>query len=132
MDRTQDWPYSQAITEHVPHKQTKSKSSHPWVDYETKKLIRRRNTIHQRWKKCGDEDLKQEFKLLKRQVQKSLRRLYWRYVENLISDDVTNPRRSSGASSKQEELRGWEFLHSKILRNSLQTSKNKLSFSITS
>ena len=81
----------QALTEHVPHKQTKSKPSHPWVDYETKKLIRRRNKIHKRWKKRGDEDLKQELKLLKRQVQKSLRRLYWRHVENLISDDVTNP-----------------------------------------
>ena len=58
---------SQALTEHVRHKQTKSKPSHPWVDHGTKKLIQRRNRIHKRWKKCGDEDLKQEFKLLKRQ-----------------------------------------------------------------
>ena len=92
----------QALTEHVPHKQTKSKPSHPWVDYETKKLIRRRNRIHKRWKKCGDEDLKQELKLLKRQVQKSLRRLYWRHVENLISDDVTNP------TSSKKKL--WSFI----------------------
>ena len=82
---------SQTHTEHVHHKQTKLKPSHQWVDYETKKLIRRRNRIHKRWKTCGDEDLKQEFKLLKWQVQKTLRRLYWRHVENLISDDVTNP-----------------------------------------
>ena len=54
------------------------------------------------YKKCGDEDLKQEFKLLKRQVQKSLRRLYWRHVENLISDDVTNP-----TSSKKKF---WSFI----------------------
>ena len=73
---------SQALTEHVPHKQTKSKPSHPWVDYETKKLIRMRNRIRKRWKRCGNEDLKQEFKFLKRQVQKSLRRLYWKHVEN--------------------------------------------------
>ena len=70
--------------------------------------------------------------MLKRQVQKSLRRLYWRHIEHLISDDATKPpRRSSGASSKQEELRGWESLHSKTLGNSLQTQKNKSSFSIT-
>ena len=56
---------SQALIEHVPHKQTKSKPSHPWVNYETK-LIRRRNRIRKRWKKCGDKELKQEFKLLKR------------------------------------------------------------------
>ena len=97
---------SQALIEHVPHKQTKSKPSHPWVDHETKKLIQRRNRIHKRWKKCGDEDLKQEFKLLKRQVQKSLRRLYWRHAEYLISDDVTNP-----TSSKKKF---WCFIKARI------------------
>ena len=36
---------SHALSEHVPHKQTKAKPSHPWVDYETKKLIRMRDRI---------------------------------------------------------------------------------------
>ena len=135
MDSPQDWPKPSPYRT-GPHKQTKSKPSHPWVDCETKKLIPRKNKIHKRGKKCGDEDLKQEFKLLKRQVQKNLRRLYSRLVENLISYDVTNPtsskKKCTGASSKQEELTGWVSLHSQILGNSLHTLKNKPSFSITS
>ena len=46
-----------------------------------KKLIRRRNKIYKRWKSVK----------VKWQVQNSLRSLYWRHVERLISDDVTNP-----------------------------------------
>ncbi|XP_076434604.1 uncharacterized protein LOC143274619 [Babylonia areolata] len=81
---------SQALSDHVPHKQTRSKPSLPWVDYETKKLIRRRDRVHRRMKKNGDEALKQEFKALKHLIQKRLCRAYWRHVEGLISDEGEN------------------------------------------
>ena len=86
---------SQALKKHVPHKQAKSKPSHPWIDYETKKLIRKRDRIHKQLKKSGDESLKQKFRELKRLVQKHLRRSYWRHVEGLISDDNTGPSTSN-------------------------------------
>ena len=37
-----------ALTDNVYHKKTKTKQSHPWVDFETKKLIRRRDRIHKK------------------------------------------------------------------------------------
>ena len=81
---------NQALSDHVPHKRTRPKPSLPWVDYETKKLMRRRDRVHKRMKKSGDETLKQEFKTLKRLIQKRLRRAYWRYAEGLISGDGEN------------------------------------------
>ena len=81
---------NQALSDHVPHKQTRPKPSLPWVDYETKKLISRRDKVYKRMKKSGDETLKQEFKTLKRLIQKRLRRAYWRCAEGLISDDGEN------------------------------------------
>ncbi|XP_076452206.1 uncharacterized protein LOC143287853 [Babylonia areolata] len=81
---------SQELSDHVPHKQTRSKPSLLWVDCETKKLIRSQDRVHRRMKKNGDEALKQEFKALKRLIQKRLRRAYWRQVEGLISDEGEN------------------------------------------
>ena len=81
---------NQALSDHVPHKRTRPKPSLPWIDYETKKLIRRRDRVHKRIKKSGDETLKQEFKALKRLFQKRLRHAYWRYAEGLMSDDGEN------------------------------------------
>ena len=78
---------NQTLSDHVPHKRTRPKPSLPWVDYETKKFIRRRDRVHKHMKKSGDETFKQEFKTLKRLVQKLLCRAYWRYAEGLISDD---------------------------------------------
>ena len=85
--------------------------------------------------KCGDEDLKQEFKLLKRQVQKDLRRLYWRHIENIISDDITNPTSSkkkfwSFIKARRTEGMGMYPLkdNGKLITN----PKDKPNFSITS
>ena len=81
----------EAVAQHVPHKTAKSKCSLPWIDRDTRKLIKRRDCIHKGWKKSGNEEIKREFKHLKRQVQKRLRRSYWRYVENLITENDTTP-----------------------------------------
>lgn len=93
-----------ALRLHVPHRQTKSKPSYPWIDYETKKMIRKRDRIRKR-KKSSDEGLRQQFKSLKRQIQTRLRRLYWRYVEGLITD---NP--SDVTASKKKF---WSFIKAK-------------------
>ena len=81
----------EAVAQHVPHKTAKSKRSLSWIDQDTRKLIKRRDCIHKRWKKSGNEEFKREFKHLKRQVQKRLRRSYWRHVESLITENDTTP-----------------------------------------
>ena len=81
----------EAVAQHVPHQTAKSKYSLPWIDQDTRRLIKRRDCIHKRWKTSGNEEFKSEFKHLKRQVQKCLRRSYWPHVENLITESDTTP-----------------------------------------
>ena len=105
-----------ACTDHVPHKTTKKKPGLPWMDYETKKLIRRRDRVYKRLKKLGNppsenkdpdhvdqvdtslieliEKLQTELKSLKKTIQRRLRRAHWQYVERIIVD-TENPQTSS-------------------------------------
>ena len=55
------------------------------VDYETKKLIRRRDRIHKKWKKTADPALLQAFKSLKSLIQRRLRRQFSSFTEELIT-----------------------------------------------
>ena len=63
-------------------------------------MIRKRDRIHKRWKKTGRNDLKQEFHDLKREIQKRLRRSYWRYAEGLITDNTENTSNLSPTNKK--------------------------------
>ena len=51
----------QACAEHVPHRTTKSKSSLPWLDYNTKKLVIRRDRIHKKNGKRQEEKTLKNF-----------------------------------------------------------------------
>ena len=42
---------NQLIKEHVPHKIAKVKDSLPWINTETKKLIRKRDRLYKKMKK---------------------------------------------------------------------------------
>ena len=57
---------NQALSEHVLHRQAKSKPSHHWTDHETKRLIHKLDGIHKWWKKSGDESLRREFRTTQR------------------------------------------------------------------
>ena len=57
------------------------------MDYNSKKLIRKRDQAYKRWKKSGDPEHLQELKTLKRQVQRQLRRNYWSFTSHLIEDN---------------------------------------------
>ena len=57
---------NQALSEHVLHRQAKSKPSHHWTDHETKRLIHKLDGIHKWWKKSGDESLRREFRSTQR------------------------------------------------------------------
>ena len=81
----------QACADHVRHKTSKSKTSLPWIDQETKKMIRRRDRVHKRYKKTGRKDLEKEFHDLKRDIQRRIRRSYWQYVERLVTDRTEDP-----------------------------------------
>ena len=98
-----------ACTDHIPHRTTKSKSSLPWIDYETKKMIRRRDRIHKRMKKTGRTDLDAEFKSLKQQIQRRLRRSHWQYVEGLVGEEE----KSNEQRRKKANKRLYTYIKSK-------------------
>ena len=56
---------NQLIKEHVPHKIAKVKDSLPWINTETKKLIRKRYRLYKKMKKNGDLDTKKKLKKIK-------------------------------------------------------------------
>ena len=57
---------TERVQQCIPHRTTVPKRDLPWVDYELKKLIRRRDRIHKKWKKTGGDELYAAFRALKR------------------------------------------------------------------
>ena len=80
------------MKKHIPHKTPRRKQSYPWISQAIKKLIRRRDRKYRLMKRFGTDELKDIVKQLCREVQKELRRAFWRYVENIFTptDTETN------------------------------------------
>ncbi|KAL8591847.1 hypothetical protein ACOMHN_044343 [Nucella lapillus] len=49
-------------------------------------MIRRRDWLYKKWKKTKDEGLQNQIKVMKRHIQRRLRRTYLSFTENLITD----------------------------------------------
>lgn len=64
----------ESIQANIPHKIPGKSDSYPWITFEIKKLIQKRDRVYRQMKKQRTETLKQEVKNLKRVVQKKLRR----------------------------------------------------------
>lgn len=80
------------VKKHVPHKMTRSKLCHPWIDGKLKRLIRKRDRLYKQWKKSGNLETAAKCKKLKHQIQKQLRQAYWRHITNVVADQTTNKR----------------------------------------
>eukprot|EP00745_Piridium_sociabile_P027724 TRINITY_DN44613_c1_g1_i1.p1 TRINITY_DN44613_c1_g1~~TRINITY_DN44613_c1_g1_i1.p1 ORF type:complete len:604 (+),score=154.71 TRINITY_DN44613_c1_g1_i1:145-1812(+) len=93
-----------AVKKLIPHTTLRAKNSKPWVDYETKKLIRRRDRLYKKWKKSGNESIRDQVRVLKRHIQRKLRRAYWTFTEKLIDD-------SSGTDPKTKKS-FWTYIKS--------------------
>ena len=63
------------VQQYIPHRTTELKRDLPWVDYELKKLTRRRYRIHKKWKKTGREELYTAFRALKTSATQTLQKL---------------------------------------------------------
>jgi len=66
----------------------KRRDSSPWITPEIKKLIRKRDRLQNVYKckkKSGDKKSTEKFKIIKRKVQRELRRAYWKYVEEIVT-----------------------------------------------
>ena len=83
------WEYfknqlEELVKSHIQHKMAKRRDSSPWITPEIKKLIRKRERLYKRKKKLGNTKSTEKFKIIKRKVQRELRRAYWKYVEEIV------------------------------------------------
>jgi hypothetical protein len=101
------------VQEFVPHRTLGQRHAAPWIDYKSKKLIRRRNRIHKLWLKTKSKPLLQEYKSLKRTIQQRLRRKYWQYLESTITEDSSGQARPKqtvlGVHKTKENRELWRF-----------------------
>ena len=97
---------------HVPSKFSSSKLHKPWINTETKRLIRQK----QRWySKAKFSDLEKDwtkYAEIKKLAQKVCRKTQNSYIQDLISDDKDNKKFWSHVRSKQKDSTGIADLRS--------------------
>ena len=73
------------LEDNVPSKTTSSKVWHPWVTFETKRLIRNKQILFQKAKSRNTDQAWQKFKACKKLVQKQCRKSHEEYVSDLFT-----------------------------------------------
>ena len=73
------------IDKYIPSKIARKRCSLPWITPNIRKLIRKQNKVHHRYKVFHSQDLLEKFKLLKHQVQSEIRKSYWSYISDMVS-----------------------------------------------
>lgn len=90
----------ETIQKHIPTKKTGNKTKLPWINNQTKKLIRQKNKFYR--KKKQDPKYSSRYKLTKTKLQKEMRNSYWNYIENMIFD--IEPETNSFANKQPKKL----------------------------
>ena len=77
--------YDSAVETHIPTKTTRPKDSKPWITPEIKKKSKRLQRIHKKKLKRNLPEFEDEAKKLRREIQRSIRQSYWRYIDGTIA-----------------------------------------------
>ena len=84
--------FTNALDEHFPlRKKRIRQNSHPWLDRSTVQLIRRRNQIHRRARKSGEQDLWDLYKQLRNRVTNQLRKSKRDYFKEHLNQNKVKP-----------------------------------------
>ena len=81
-DKFQDMLFC-GIDHHIPQRTLKRRSSPPWIDNETMKLIRKKKKLWKRLKTNGSADLFLKFKDLRRKTKKLITSSFQQYLQSL-------------------------------------------------
>ena len=92
------------LDKHVPHKQTRSRHTNPWMDTTTRRLTRQKN----RARTTGKPSDKKRYQKLKSTCQKNIRAAHDNYMRDIISPDAAkNPKKFwSFIKGKKQESSG--------------------------
>ena len=92
-----------AIRKCIPHRPSSSRDRPPWISTKSKKLIKARDHLFKKFQSHPTESRKNNLKSLKKRIQKTTKEDYWRYTENMLTED--------GNQSNNKKL--WTFIKHK-------------------
>ncbi|CAG2209974.1 unnamed protein product [Mytilus edulis] len=58
---------NELVSEHIPHKKLTTKNKTPWVTFETRKLMKKRDRLYKKMKKSGNDNMRNKYKQIKHQ-----------------------------------------------------------------
>ena len=91
------------IEKHVPSKMTSSKVHQPWINTETKRLIRKKNRWLQKAKKSNSPHFWKTYKKIKSHTQKICRQTHDEYLHSIFSEDKSNKKLWSYIKSRKQQ-----------------------------
>ena len=83
---------SKSAKQHIPQKNSKDKDRQPWINRDIKKNLKRLHRLFKKKKKTGDHQTQEQYNNLKHHTQKITRQAYWKYIENVVTPDESEPR----------------------------------------
>ncbi|XP_019628840.1 PREDICTED: uncharacterized protein LOC109473420 [Branchiostoma belcheri] len=109
----------EGIKTYIPHRTTKRKDSHPWLNPNLRRKIKHRDKAYKASEKTGRPSLEAKFLRLKREVQRELRKAYWEYVEEIITPE-------SDENSDTCRKKFWKFIkHQRTDHSGIAPLKDK-------
>ena len=105
--------FSKIIETNVPTKFTSSKFHQPWINTETKRLLRKKNRWLKKAKSLDTPHIWNTYKNIKRETQRTCRQTHQKYLSNLFSDDRSNKKLWSYIKSRRSENVGISELKNK-------------------
>ena len=94
------------VDDNVPSKFSSTKIFPPWINTQTKRLIKNKNKWFQKAKQRNDPESWKKYKDIKKLAQKHCRKAHDNYVEDLITCDKSNKKFWSYIKSKRTENTG--------------------------
>ena len=77
-----------AIQQFIPHKTARNKTSQPWITPGIRQLISKRDRKYRLMKKTGSAELREEVKILRRTIQRQIRRGYWKHLNSVFTEET--------------------------------------------
>ena len=107
------------MDKHIPKKMSKNRRKIPYITPDIEKLIRRRDRIYKKMKRGGEAfdrsrpqhiKLEEEFRNIKKDIQKSMRRAYWTYIDNIVTPPDENTENETNKYQGMKKF--WQFIKS--------------------
>ena len=105
--------FCKIIENNVPTKFSSSKFHQPWINTETKRLIRRKNRWFRKAKKSNSPHVWNLYKKIKSETQKTCRKTHESYLDSIFVDDKSNKKLWSYIKNRRQENVGISELKNK-------------------